>query len=465
MLTRRIVWLLIFPLWWACTPDEEVFSELSDESLYFSTDTLYFDTLLTTQLSPSYRLLLYNPNKNGVIVPGIRLKQLEGSPFELTINGLSGKEFNNIKILGKDSLLVLVNGRLPVTGEVEAKRVLDYLEVIGTTRTNVVLDAWAQDASYYKGLSVIEEDETWHAGMPYVVSDSLAVAPGVTLTIKAGVEVLMQPGAQLFVLGTLITEGTPGKKVVFRNTRNDRDYREAPGQWVGIYFLEGSKDNFLSHTVIKNGEIGLRIGTPDDDDVPDVVIANCTIGNMSSDGILALVSDVYAYNTVVYNAARYLVANVAGGNYRYEHCTFSNYPSDFFREDPSVIFSDNILLANEELLTSPLQARVFNSVIWGTQKEEIEFNTEGGASFIYQVGNSLLKTTNSLLNANNNLINTPPKFFNEFLYDYRPDSLSPLINRAKYLDIDLDNLGHQRDSLPDIGAYEWVPGQKEDEEG
>ncbi|MEQ8807445.1 MAG: hypothetical protein RIE59_00110, partial [Imperialibacter sp.] len=87
MLTRRLVWLLIFPLWWACTPDEEVFSELSDESLYFSTDTLYFDTLLTTQLSPSYRLLLYNPNKNGVIVPGIRLKQLDGSPFELTING------------------------------------------------------------------------------------------------------------------------------------------------------------------------------------------------------------------------------------------------------------------------------------------------------------------------------------------------------------------------------------------
>jgi hypothetical protein len=465
MLIRRFVWLLLLPLWWACTPEEEVFSELSDESLYFSTDTLYFDTLFTTQLSPSYRVLLFNPNKNGVIVPGISLKGGSASAFSLTINGLTGKSFSDIKILGKDSLLILVNGTLPVTGEAEPVRVIDYLEVAGTTRTSVVIDSWAQDAFYYKGFTAIEEDEVWDSSSPYVISDSLAVAPGVTLTIKAGVQVVMQPASYFFVLGTLITEGTPENKVVFRNTRTDRDYREAPGQWGGIYFLEGSKDNFLNHTVIKNGEVGLRIGIHDEDDIPDVVIANCMIGNMSSDGILAYTSDVYAYNTVIYNAARYLVGNVAGGNYRYEHCTFSNYPSDFFREDPSVLFSDNVLLADNSLLAAPLAVNVRNSVVWGSQKEEIAFNTEGGASFVYQVTNSLLKTTNTLLNTTSNQININPKFFDEFLYDYRPDSLSPLIDVGRYVNIDFDILGHQRDSLPDIGAYEWVPGRKEEEGG
>ncbi len=465
MLTRYLPWLLLLPFWWACTPDEEIFSELTDESVYFSTDTLYFDTLLTTQLSPSYRVLLYNPNKNGVILSGIGLKQKENSPFEISINGQTGSAFKNLKLLGKDSLLILVKATLSVTGKPDPIRTLDYLEVEGSSNLSVVLDAWAQDASYYNSSTVIEEDEIWDAALPYVISDTLYIAPGATLTIRSGVEVIMQPGSSLFVAGTLVTDGAPNEKVVFRNSRTDIDYREAPGQWEGIFFLEGSSDNSLNHTVVKNANIGLYIGTPDEDDIPDVVIANCIIANMSSDGILAFTSDVYAYNTVVYNAARYLVGNLAGGNYRYEHCSFSNYPSDFFREGPSVIFSDNILLSNEELLTAPLSAFITNSIVWGNEDNEIAFNTDGGASFIYKVSSSLLKSTSFILEGSGNIINTQPQFFDEFVYDYRLDSLSPLIDKAEYIDIDLDILGNQRSEVPDIGAYEWIPGQKRKEEG
>ena len=464
MMIRRILWVFVLPLWWACTPDEEVFSELSDESLFFSADTLYFDTLLTTQASPSYRVLLFNPNKNGVIVPNIGLRQQESSPFELTVNGRTARSFDNLRILGNDSLLVLVKATLAETGEPSPVRTTDYLEVSGTTRTRVVIDAWGQDALFIDEL-VITGDQVWEAEQPYFIQGAVLVDTLSSLTIRQGVEVIMDPGSIFFVKGTLRTEGSVSKKVVFRNTRTDRGYRDAPGQWGGIYFLEGSKGNSINHTIIKNAEVGLRIGTPDDDDVPDVVIANSLIANMSSDGILAFTSDVYAYNTVVYNVGRYLVGNLAGGNYRYEHCTFSNYPSDFFRDGPAVVFSDNILLDNEETLTAPLAAYIFNSVVWGTEPEEIVFNTEGGAAFVFQVGNSLLKTRTTILNANDNLINTQPRFVNELFYDYRPDSLSPLINSAPYINIDLDILGNVRDSLPDIGAYEWVPGQKENDAG
>ena len=464
MIIRRILWVFVLPLWWACTPDEEVFSELSDESLFFSADTLYFDTLLTTQPSPSYRVLLYNPNKNGVIVPNIGLRQQESSPFELTVNGLTATSFNNVKILGNDSLLILVRATLPRTGEPVPVRAADYLEVSGSTRTRVVIDAWGQDALFIDEL-IITGDQVWEAEQPYFIQGAVLVDTLSSLTIRQGVVVIMDPGTIFFVKGTLRTEGSASKKVVFRNTRTDRGYRDAPGQWGGIYFLEGSKGNSINHTIIKNAEVGLRIGTPDDDDVPDVVIANSVIANMSSDGILAFTSDVYAYNTVVYNAGRYLVGNLAGGNYRYEHCTFSNYPSDFFRDGPAVVFSDNILLDNEETLTAPLAAHILNSVVWGREPEEIVFNTEGGAAFVFQVGNSLLKTRTTILNANDNLINTQPRFFDELLYDYRLDSLSPLINSAPYINIDLDILGNVRDSLPDIGAYEWVPGQMENDEG
>ncbi len=459
-MSPRFFWLgaLVVSIW-SCTPDEEVFSELSDERLYFSTDTLFFDTLLTTQPSPTYRAMLFNPNKNGVIVPSISLASLNGSPYELTINGLSGKLFNNIKILGGDSLLILVKATLPPTGSASPELSRDYIEIAGNTE-NIVIDAWAQDATFLRGLNAIVGNVVWDSPLPYVISDTLLVTADAILTILEGVEVVMRPGSGFFVAGSLLTEGSPANKVVFRNDRSDRDYSEAPGQWEGIFFLEGSKGNFLDHTIIKNANIGLYIGTPDDDDTPDVTLSNCLIANMSSDGILAFTSDVYAYNTVVHNVGRYLLGNLAGGSYRYQHCTFTNYPSDFFRDGPAVVFSDNILLDDLTLLTAPLQASVFNSIIWGSEQEEIELNTEGGSSFLVQMGYSVLKTKRAIFDVNSNLLNTNPKFYNEFLYDYRPDSLSPLINAATYLNIDFDTQGLPRDSLPDIGAYEWTPGQK-----
>jgi len=459
-MSPRFLWLGVLVVSvWACTPDEEVFSELSDERLYFSTDTLFFDTLLTTQPSPSYRVQLFNPNKNGVIVPSISLASLNDSPYELTINGLSGKSFSNVKILGGDSLLILVKATLPPTGSASPELSRDYIEIAGNTE-KIVIDAWAQDATFLSGLNAIVGNIVWDSPLPYVISDTLLVTADASLTILEGVEVVMRPGSGFFVAGSLLTEGSQENKVVFRNDRSDRGYKEAPGQWEGIFFLEGSKGNFLDHTVIKNANIGLYIGTPDDDDTPDVTLSNCLIANMSSDGILAFTSDVYAYNTVIYNVGRYLLGNLAGGNYRYEHCTFTNYPSDFFRDGPAVVFSDNILLDDLTLLTAPLQASVFNSIIWGSEQEEIELNTEGGSSFLVQIGYSVLKTKRAIFDVNNNILNTNPKFYNEFLYDYRPDSLSPLINAANYLNIDLDIQGLPRDSLPDIGAYEWTQGQK-----
>jgi hypothetical protein len=41
-------------------------------------------------------------------------------------------------------------------------------------------------------------------------------------------------------------------------------------------------------------------------------------------------------------------------------------------------------------------------------------------------------------------------------YDYTPDSLSPAIDNAIGSGISIDLFDHQRDSLPDIGAIEYL---------
>lgn len=461
MLNRIILLACFIPLIYACTPDEEIFRELEDDSLYFSTDTLHFDTLLTTQLSPSYRVFLHNPNKGGVIVPSIALRDAN-TPFTLTINGLTSTSFTNIKVIGKDSLLILINGTLPLSQTQEPLLVRDYLEVGGSSQPFLVVEAWGQDASFLHDL-VITGEEVWDSPIPYVVRGAVLVDTLSKLTIQAGVTVIMEPTANFFVKGCLLTEGEPDRQIIFRNARTDTNYREAPGQWGAIYFLEGSKGNRLNHTVIKNGEIGLYVGTPDEDDEPDVTISNCMIANMSSDGILAYTSDVHVFNTVIYNAGRYLAGNLAGGSYRYEHCTLSNFPNDFFRENAAVVFSDFVVLADNTVLTAPLNVSVYNSVIWGAEKEEVEILTDGGSAFAYQFRNNLMKSNNSLLNGNGNILNTAPEFVDEFAYDYRPDSLSPLIDAGAARNIDFDFLGKPRNGLPDIGAYEWK--EKTEDEG
>ncbi|NJO89524.1 MAG: hypothetical protein HC831_11680 [Chloroflexia bacterium] len=123
----------------------------------------------------------------------------------------------------------------------------------------------------------------------------------------------------------MIAEGTPEERILFRNERLDPLYENIPGQWGGIIFLEGSRDNHLNFTTIRNAINGIRLGTPDQDTIPDIILQNIIVENMSNTGILSFTSDLYAENVLVNNCLEFNCANVAGGNYTYKQCTFANF--------------------------------------------------------------------------------------------------------------------------------------------
>ncbi|MDO8898551.1 MAG: hypothetical protein Q7V19_12950, partial [Bacteroidales bacterium] len=65
----------------------------------------------------------------------------------------------------------------------------------------------------------------------------------------------------------------------------------------------------------------------------------------------------------------------------------------------------------------------------------------------------------------NSFKNEDPKFKNYAAFNYRPDTLSPVIGRGKIsitnlIPFDLD--GISRSSSPDIGAYQYVPDPDEE---
>ena len=90
---------------------------------------------------------------------------------------------------------------------------------------------------------------------------------------------------------------------------------------------------------------------------------------------------------------------------------------------------------------------------------------DGGADSLYFFKSSILKTELDISNTEiytDVLKNEDPLFVNVEEKDFRIDSLSPAVGRADKAiaaTVPKDILNNQRMPLPDIGAYQFVPGQ------
>lgn len=442
----------------ACEPQEEQISSDGNLMLQVSNDTVLFDTLLTAKQSLTKRFRIYNPNSKAVEISDIRLGKGADSDYSVIINGKLSTSVQNEVLFGGDSLMVLVDVTIDPLDQNIPYLVKDSVIIEWNGNSNhVKLVAWGQDANYINNVAIC--DEVWTKDRPYVIYNLALVDSLCTLTVEPGTKIYIDNGASLFVQGSLKVLGDSGNHVTIRNTRFDENYLIAPGQWGGIFFLEGSKDNEIRYADIENGQVGLRVGSPDDDDDYDVTISHSTIRNMSVAGILAYSSDIYAYNTQIYNVNQYLVANLLGGNYKYEHCTFANNASYFINDDPLFVFTDNVEASESELLTEDLYLEMTNSIVWGRGDEMISFSNAGGAAFEVYLTNNIIKSTEDITGNFTSQQNNFPGFKDQGSFDFSLDSLA--FARDKGIDINIsdDINGMPRDAMPDIGAFERIDQQ------
>ncbi|MBL6446220.1 right-handed parallel beta-helix repeat-containing protein [Fulvivirga sp. 29W222] len=468
---KTLLVIFVFLAFMACKPEEEKLTFDSNVSLRFSTDTIFFDTVFTrvnTEIrNITKRLKVYNDSDNAVEIESIALRK-PTSPYTIYVNGRPSSSFENTKLLGNDSLLLLVQVTIDPMDENLPFIVSDEISFLtNNNKQGVQLVAWGQDANFLRD-SVLACNVTWTNDRPYVIYNSLLIDSLCSLTIEPGTKVYSHNGSYIFIKGTIDVQGEAENRVLFRNDR--LDFKEVPGQWGGIIFLPGSKNNNINYTDIRNAEVGIYLGTPDEDTDPDLVVGNSTIENIGGNtklpingglilpgyGILAITSDMYVYNTLINNCAINTLGNYAGGSYRYEHCTFANYSFDFFREDPSVVFADNLVVGEDALLVDDLEVELANSVIWGSLKNEIIISSSGQANFSLSMSNNLLKTSDSELNVNDNIINEDPNFLDPRDHNYRLDTLSPAKDKGIILGLSTDHDGNPRDDLPDLGAFERI---------
>jgi hypothetical protein len=104
LITFSVLVLIIFGS--SCRKDFDY--PASNGNLEFSKDTVYLDTIFSTIASSTRTLKVYNNSSEDFEIPSIRLSQGQNSSYRLNVDGESGKEFNNIPLLSKDSLPIFI---------------------------------------------------------------------------------------------------------------------------------------------------------------------------------------------------------------------------------------------------------------------------------------------------------------------------------------------------------------------
>ncbi|TDH24068.1 hypothetical protein EXU57_16440 [Segetibacter sp. 3557_3] len=455
--------LLIILLGVACRKSSFITS--ADALLRTSADTIHFDTVFTSTGSVTQSLKVFNPNAQKLRLSGIKLAGGAASMFRINVDGSPGVNFSDIELEANDSLYVFVSvtitpgaGNLPFV-------IRDSIQLSFNGNDRLIqLEAYGRNARFIRN-GRISVNTTFNNNLPYVILGGLTIDNNVALNISRGTSIYCHANAPIIVNGTMNVNGTLNEKVVFTGDRLDAEYRDLPGSWPGIFFNGTSKDNTLSHAVIKNAYQGVITQLPAPNGQVKLTLNECTIDNIFDAGIISVNSSISARNCLITNCGNNIGIG-SGGVYDFKHCTVATYGNYLVSHNSPVLFITN---ANSQSQTNALSAVFSNCVFYGEGgivDEEIVVKKEATTRpFAITFQNVLYKALkNEAANVpgvvfSGSQVNSAPRFDSidiaKRFYNFRPADNSPLIDAGvatatTLLDLD----GKQRGTKPDIGCYE-----------
>ncbi len=440
----------------------------SEVSLQFSLDTLYFDTIFTSIGSTTRYFTVHNPYDRTVRVEEVRLGGGASSPYRINVDGVHGPVVKDVEILPHDSLHIFVEVTIDPLGNNMPLLVHDSVIFLTNGRVqDIDLVSWGQDVHLING--EIVGTQTWQADKPYLIVHSMMVDTNAVLTLEKGVLVYSHFNSTVYVAGRLVAEGTVEEPVVFTGDRLEAMYEDIPGQWSGIYFLNGSSGNRLKHIIIQNGVYGIHLGNfYAADPPPDLQISNAVIQHMNWAGISSIGAAIRAENCLIDDCGYYALTLTTGGDYRFIHCTVANYWNWSNRTTPSVVVSDYYVLNDTAVFRGELiRAEFLNSILYGDKEDEfVVAPWVNGDTLNFLLDHVLLRKKEGdesldTLHYRSVWLNRDPGFVFAWDYDFHLDSLSFARDRGasvygQMVPADLEGNDRMEDGKPDLGAYEWT---------
>ncbi len=450
--------------------------------LAFSTDTVTFDTVFTSIGSATRQLRVYNPSNSKIIVSDISLGNGDGSVFRMNVDGQPGTSVQDIEIDAHDSIFIFLRVTIDPTNENNPFVIEDDLRFLtnGNEQT-VKLEAWGQNAVYivadtytpgfpkYKIIADSLETVHWTNEKPYVIYGYAVINSYGTLIIDPGTRVHFHANSGLWAYsdGLLKVLGTLDEPVHFSGDRLEQDYQDLPGQWDRIWLMESTpgENHEIRNAVIENGFVGIQ--TESFLRVADnfLIMENVKVQNMTGIGLFSRIYNIVGGNVVVANCGGYGMAFTGGGNYGFIQTTIGNYWTYGVRKTPSLFLNNFILDTLDNPIPIPMNFYMGNSIIYGNNDEEFETEMVDGADSAYLLKYVLLKSERTTLPEDlfdSVWLNQDPLFKSYEENDYRLDTLSPAIDRGNEeiaADLPEDIRGNSRLPLPDLGAYEYIPGE------
>ncbi len=489
------------------------FGELS-----FSTDTLFLDTVFTNTSSSTYQFKVYNRSDKDISIPSINLGEGENSNYRLNVDGIPGKNFENIEILAKDSLFVFVEVTADIDQLANDGFQFTYEDVIefdsGVNQQDVRLITLIQDAVFLfpqrfddgtterlslgldeegeeifiEGFFLDDEHLNFTNEKPYVIYGFAGVPSGKTLSIEPGARIHFHANSGIIVAnnGSLQANGEISSdpealenEIIFQGDRLEPQFSNVTGQWATIWLTQGSTNHIFNYTTIKNGTVGILMDSNDGTANPTLQINNTQIYNHTNVGLLARTGFVEAKNSIFSNAGQASVNLSLGGKYSFKHCTIANYWRNSFRQFPALLIENNLPTQEEVFVADLEQADFSNCIIYGSERIEVLFNRVEEAAFNYNFENCLIRFND----INNQYVDNPLydfeniNNFSENVFNETPDFLDPANNRFQIglessaidignlstaQDVQFDITGTNRLENPDAGAYQAIEFEEED---
>ncbi len=477
ILISTSAFILLILIFSSCQKDK-VFDTDPSLKLIFSSDSISFDTVFTTVGSITRQLKIYNPSKKAIKISSINLTNGNDSFFRINIDGTPTTVANDIELAAEDSLYIFVKVTIDPNDE-DSPFVIDdqiIFNLNGNTQ-DVDLVAWGQNANYiiadtyvqglppYKIVAHEFSDTTWTSEKPFLIYGYAVVDSNAILRINAGTKIYFHNNSGLWIYkgGAIKVSGELESPITFQGDRLEEFYSEIPGQWDRIWINEGSIDNEFNYAVIKNGFIGIQAETMQENMGNQLILKNTIIENMSGIGIFSRFYNISGSNNVIANCGNYCAAFTMGGNYNFNHTTIANFWTRSIRQTPTLFLNNYYYDSDEVIHPVDLNVNFGNSIIYGNNDEEIQYDENAGAEFNYVFDHCDLKTE---LNISNTLSypdcikNEDPLFIDYQINNYELDSLSPVrdigsIPIAETVPEDI--LEKDRTESPDLGAYEFVP--------
>ncbi len=500
-------------LWSSCRKDFEFLP--STGNLQFSKDTVYLDTVFTNIGSSTYNLKVYNRSNDDIVIPSVKLGLGETSEYRLNVDGISGKTFENVQILAKDSIFIFVETTIDINNFSNPNGTFLYTDQIefdsNSNMQKVELVTLVQDAVFIypnrdnttkvietltlnvggelietelQGRELLPTEFIFTNEKPYVIYGFAAIPNGETLTVNAGARLHFHSNSGLIISedATLNVNGSFSNnqellenEVIFEGDRLEPNFSNTPGQWGTIWLFDGSLNNTINNATIKNATVGILSDGNPNAATEKLKITNSQIYNSSNFGILGRNTSITGENVVINNSGQSSFAGTLGGSYNFTHSTIANYWDNGFRQFPALLLNNFILDEDNNATIADLTEANFNNcIIYGNDNPEILLDEieDAAVNFNFKFTNCLIRfedNNNNFTGDNynlentslyeNNIFNEEPNFKDTDLNELIIGDESAALNKGNSIfsnQVPTDILNINRTVSPDLGAYQHI---------